>query len=142
MSELSFYSIDRLVEFGLGLGVATQMAQSMNAALKEMCVPGAGNSLETVKVPADSARVGEAAESGLNVDTGTQTIYYVARDGNALGPLSVTELTRLITEKRVTKETYVWIPGMADWRLAEYVPEVLRLAALTPPPLPESTMRL
>lgn len=35
-----------------------------------------------------------------------------------------------------TKETYVWRPGMPDWRLAESAPKVLRLAALMPPPVP------
>lgn len=129
MSEVSFYSIDRLVEFGLSLGVATQMAQSMNVALQKMNVPGAGNSLETVRVPA----------SGLSTpapSTFGQTTYYVVLDGAATGPLSTAELARLITEKKVTKETYVWTPGMADWQLAEAVPEVLQLVALTPPPLP------
>ena len=41
MDEISFYSIDRLVEFGLTLGVATQMANSMNASLQAMQIPGA-----------------------------------------------------------------------------------------------------
>ena len=43
MDENSFYSIDRLVEFGLTLGVATQMANSMNASLQAMQIPGARN---------------------------------------------------------------------------------------------------
>lgn len=130
MSEPSFYSIDRLVEFGLSLGVATQMAQSMNTALREMSVPGAGKSLETIRVPTNGT-----IAPGQPV--GAQSVYYVVLDGKATGPLPVSELTRLIAEKRVTKVTYVWIPGMSDWQLAESVPEVLQLVALVPPPIPE-----
>lgn len=118
MDESSFYSIDRLVEFGLTLGVATQMASSMNASLQAMQVPGARNSMQP------------------NVLAEDQPLFYAVLDGKSVGPLATSELSRLIAEKRVTKETYVWRPGMPDWQLAENVPEVLKLVALTPPPVP------
>ena len=119
MDESSFYSIDRLVEFGLTLGVATQMANSMIASLQAMQIPGARNPMQP------------------NVLVEDQPLYYVVLGGTSVGPLATSELSRLIAEKRVTRETYVWKPGMADWQLAESVPEVLRLVALTPPPVPE-----
>ena len=118
MDENSFYSIDRLVEFGLTLGVATQMANSMNAGLQAMQIPGARNPMQS------------------NALAGDQPLFYAVLDGKSVGPLATSELSRLIAEKRVTKETYVWKPGMPDWRLAENVPEVLKLVALTPPPVP------
>ena len=118
MDESSFYSIDRLVEFGLTLGVATQMANSMNASLKAMQVPGARNPMQPNALAED------------------QPLFYVVLDGESVGPLATSELFRLIAERRVTKETYVWKPGMSNWQLAEGVPEVLRLVALTPPPVP------
>lgn len=118
MDESSFFSIDRLVEFGLTLGVATQMANSMNASLQAMKIPGARNPM----LP--------------NTLTEEDPLFYVVLDENPVGPLTTSELSRLITEKRVTKETYVWRPGMAEWQLAESVPEVLKLVALTPPPIP------
>lgn len=120
MDESGFYSIDRLVEFGLTLGVATQMANSMNASLQAMRIPGARNAMQ------------------LNVLAGNQPIYYVVLDGKSVGPLATSELSRLIAQRRVTKETYVWKPGMPDWQLAESVPEVLKLVALTPPPVPKA----
>ena len=118
MDEGSFYSIDRLVEFGLTLGVATQMASSMNASLQAMQIPGARNPMQP------------------NALTEDQPLFYAVLDGKSVGPLAISELSRLIAEKRVTKETYVWKPGMPDWQLAENVPEVLKLVALTPPPVP------
>lgn len=118
MNENSFYSVDRLVEFGLTLGVATQMAYSMNASLQNMQIPGSRNPM----MP--------------NVLVEDQPLFYVVLDGKPVGPLATSELSRLIAEGRVTKETYVWKPGMPDWQLAENVPEVLKLVALTPPPIP------
>lgn len=118
MDESGFYSIDRLVEFGLTLSVATQMANSMNASLQAMQIPGARNPMQP------------------NVLAEDRPLFYVVLDGKSVGPLATSELSRLIAEKRVTKETYVWKPGMPDWQLAENVPEVLKLVALTPPPVP------
>ena len=122
MDESSFYSIDRLVEFGLTLGVATQMANSMNASLQAMQIPGARSPMQPNALAED------------------QPLFYVVLDGKPVGPLATFELSRLIAERRVTKEAYVWKPGMPDWQLAESVPEVLKLVALTPPPVPNTKM--
>lgn len=119
MDESSFYSVDRLVEFGLSLGIATQMANSMNASLQAIRVPGARNPMMPNALAED------------------QPLFYVVLGGKSVGPLATSELSRLIAEGRVTKETYVWKPGMPDWQLAENVPDVLGLVALTPPPIPE-----
>lgn len=116
MDESSFFSIDKLMEFGLGMGVASQMAQSMNQSLQSMLVPGVDNPMPQ-------------QEGGM---------YYVVLDGQAAGPFSLTDMSRLIIEKKVMKETYVWKPGMNDWALAGNVSELLKLAALVPPPIPQS----
>lgn len=122
MNESSFYSIDRLVEFGLTLGVATQMATSMNEGIQSMQIPGARNPMRPNALAED------------------HPLFYAALDGKAVGPLTASDLSRLIAEKHVTRETYVWKPGMTDWQLAESVPEVLKLVALTPPPVPNPKM--
>ena len=109
-----FYSMDKLVEFGMSMAIANQMASSMNQSLNQMQVPGAGKAMPT------------------NPDS----IYFAAIDGKQSGPYSLTELSRLIAEKKIVKETYIWKPGMAKWELAENVSEVLRLVAITPPPIP------
>ena len=43
MDDNSFNSIDRLVEFGLGVAVANQMIATMNACIGGMRVPGGDN---------------------------------------------------------------------------------------------------
>ena len=110
-----FYSMDRLIEFGMSMAVANQMVNSMNQAIKQMDVPGAGRS---------------------NPVTTHEPIYYAVIDGKQAGPYSKTEISRLVNEKKIGKETYVWKPGMEKWELAQNVDEILRLVALSPPPMP------
>lgn len=117
MCDNNFYSMDKLVEFGMGMSIANQMAQSMNKALNQMQMPGAGN---------------------IPNKTPYENIYYAVINGKSEGPFSITELTRLISEKKIFKETYIWKPGMLKWDLAENISEILRLVAITPPSLPMS----
>lgn len=114
MAEGDFYSIDRLVEFGMSMAVATQMANAMNVSLNTMQVPGTGKPLTSQSM----------------------STYYVALDGKAAGPFDEAELSRLITQGQLTRQTYLWKSGMSDWILAENLPDILKLVALTPPPLP------
>ena len=111
-----FYSMDRLVEFGMNMAVANQMVGSMNQTLKQMDIPGTGKA----EHPQPEA------------------VYYAAIDGKQEDPYSITEIGRLITDKKIVKETYVWKTGMEKWDLAQNVDEILRLVALTPPPIPKS----
>ena len=112
-----FYSIDRLVEFGMSMAVANQMVSSMNKALDHMNVPGAN-------IPASSQQ---------------GSMYYAVINGEQTGPYSLTEISRLINDKKIVKETYVWKPGMEKWDIAQNVEEILRLVALSPPPIPKTT---
>jgi hypothetical protein len=110
MNEDNFFSVNRLIEFGLGVNIAGQMVKMMNDSLKQVYVPGADN---PIPQPA--------------------SLFYVVLDGSQVGPMSESELTRLISEGKVEASTYVWKPGMSAWKQASEVPEVLKLVALTPP---------
>lgn len=113
MNDDNFASIDRLVEFGLGIAVAQQMTASMNQVIENTRFPG----------PAVTSKR-----------------YHAMLDDKAAGPFTEVELTRLIAEGKVSKSTYIWRPGMANWQRAEDNAEVLRLVALSPPPFnPEGT---
>jgi len=115
MGENNFYSIDRLVEFGMNIAIAQQMVKSMNDIMVNMHIPGVMNPLKD------------------NTPLHGIQLFYVMIDGKQAGPFSETELARLIAEKKVVKETYVWMPGMKNWQIAENTPSVLRLVALAPP---------
>lgn len=113
MNEQSFFSVDRLVEFGLGMGIAQQMVGMMNQYIQSMYVPG---SIQSMPKPMPQT-------------------YYVAIDGRQVGPLNDSELSHLISQKQVTKDTLAWVPGMTEWKPIEMVPAILKVVALTPPPL-------
>ena len=113
MDDQSFFSIDRLVEFGLGMGLAQQMVGMMNRYMQQMYVPG---SIQSMPKPMSQ-------------------VYYVAIDGRQVGPLNDSELSQLIVQKRVNKDTLAWVPGMLGWKPIEQVPAILKVIALTPPPL-------
>lgn len=124
MNTDNFFSVERLVEFGMGMGIAQQMVKSMNAALQEPYLP--------------SAQVTHL--SGLHPPPRIVP-FFVVLDGRQAGPFNETEISRLVAEGRITKSTYVWTTGMLQWELAENVPDFLRIIALTypsPPPLPPS----
>jgi hypothetical protein len=115
MNENNFYSVDRLLEFGMSMAIAQQMVKSMNDMMANMHIPGSINHLRPFE------------------QNNPNTIFYAIIDGKQEGPFSETEFARLITSKKVVKETYVWKPGMIDWQLAEKIPSVLQLVAITPP---------
>jgi hypothetical protein len=112
MNEDNFFSTNRLVEFGLGMGVAQQMVKSMNHALENTHIPGS-----------QTSPIGGPMKS-----------YHIIFDGKPAGPFSESEIARLITEGKVKKDTYVWRLGMAQWDMVENVTDVLKLVALAPPP--------
>ena len=113
MDNNDFFSLDRLLEFGLGMGMAQQMINMMNQSMKSMYIPG---SIQSMPQPITS-------------------MYYVAIDGQQIGPLNESELMGLIRDKKVSKDTLSWMPGMTTWLPVEKVPAILKLIALTPPPL-------
>ena len=113
MDNQSFFSVDRLVEFGLGMGIAQQMVGMMNQYMQSMYLPGSIPSMPT-QMP---------------------QMYYVAIDGQQVGPLNDGELILLIYQKKIDKNSLAWVPGMAAWQPVEQIPAILKVIALTPPPL-------
>lgn len=114
MDDQSCFYIDRLVDFGLGMGMANQMVGMMNQYMRTMDIPGSIQQLQRTVSP----------------------IYYVAIDGRPIGPLNDGEIATLIAQKKVTKDTLAWMPGMMGWQPIEKVPAILKIVALAPPPLP------
>lgn len=114
MSENSFYSINNLVEFGMGIAIAQQMVQMMNHTMQNMHIAGTQNPMPNTNV--------------------TPSSIFVVIDGKQAGPFSESEILQLINQKTINNETYVWHQGMKDWQKAEEVPAIVRIVALNPPP--------
>lgn len=116
MNDQSFFSVDRLVEFGLSMGIAQQMVGMMNQYMQSMYVPG---SIQSMPKPMPQ-------------------IYYVAVEGQQVGPLNDSGLSQLFSQKRITKDSLGWVPGMPCWKPLEEIPAILKVVALTPPALPNT----
>jgi len=68
---------------------------------------------------------------------GTESAYYVGKDGRKAGPFSRDSITGYIRKGAITKETLIWKEGMAEWQAAEQLPEFQSLLKTVPPPLPK-----
>ena len=110
--DKQFLSIERLVEFGLELGIAQQMVNSMNLTMQNMHIPG---SISTMPQ--------------------NQKMWYVCINGRPIGPLSETELTKMLLNKELDKESLVWSYGMSCWEPIKNVPDVLKIIITLPPEL-------
>jgi hypothetical protein len=82
MNDDNFFSINRLVEFGMGMAVAQQMVNTMNSAIANMHVPGSMNPIQT-----------------------SPQFYFAMIEGSQMGPFSEQELSRLIADKNLYLET-------------------------------------
>lgn len=63
-----------------------------------------------------------------------QVAYMLSINGNQSGPYNMQQLQQLVQQGTLTKQTYVWKQGMANWEFAENVAELSILFATTPPP--------
>lgn len=116
MEESDFFSVDRLVEFGLSLAISQQMVASMNQTMKSTYIPGAMNPMHSSPYP---------------------ELFYFVIDGKSSGPFSGKEILDLLQESKINKDTLAWKPGQSTWRRIEEFPEVLKLIALCPPEIPK-----
>lgn len=101
---------------GLAVGGAMggQMANMMNATGQQMSTPGG----MPPPVP--------------------QLNFNVLVDGQNTGPFGMPQLQQMVAQGQLTKQTYVWKAGMAEWSLAGNVPELNSLFAGAAPPPPPS----
>ncbi len=112
MNDNNFSALDRLMEFGLGMGMAQQMINVMN------------QTMQAVQIPETAMPVQPKAKE-----------WYVAVNENVSGPFTEDEMKGLLLEKKVTKSTLVWCAGMSEWLKAESIPGILKLIMQLPPAL-------
>lgn len=68
----------------------------------------------------------------------TQTVFYVAENGQQSGPFDMQTMQTLVAGGRVTRDTLVWKAGMPAWEKASTVLELATLfqSGAVPPPMP------
>lgn len=115
MNDSDFFSVDKLVEFGLGLAISQQMVASMSYTLTNSVIPGSSNVLSPNLSP---------------------ELFYFAPENQVMGPFAAKETLDLIQQGKINKDTLAWKPGNPAWKKIEEMPEVLKYIALAPPQLP------
>lgn len=121
-----FSSLDKLVEFGLGVGIATQMMNTMNTVIARTAVPGVGINPGVQPQPA-TQQSAAAAQSACPAQ------WYAVIDKHVCGPLQQTEIEQLIDRQLLDGDTFVWQPGMPSWQPANNVPEIYKAIILANP---------
>lgn len=114
-----FSSLDKLVEFGMGVSIATQMMNTMNHVIAQTAYPATGYNPGVIKKD-DAPAVPEDA----------QKKYYIVSDERVAGPMSATDVVALVKKGVVTEKTFCWFPGLNAWKLAGDIPEVHKLILL------------
>jgi membrane protease subunit (stomatin/prohibitin family) len=103
---------------GVGLGMGFAMANQLGKTL----VQPAGEPVTAASPPP------------LPEETAS---YYVGKEGKQAGPFTLEAMGGYIAKGMVQRDTLVWKSGMAGWERAELLPELGRLLAAAPPPLPK-----
>ncbi|MBQ4498291.1 MAG: DUF4339 domain-containing protein [Spirochaetaceae bacterium] len=148
----NFFSMDRLVEFGMGMAMSQQIVQNMNnmmASMRQMPqMQVYAQPLYTQPVMQQSApmqpvyrQYAGQPETVAQPQAGEQSllppplpeVYYIVQGGAQKGPFSGTEIARLVMEKQVSASTPVWKSGMPEWKTAADFTELVALIALVPP---------
>ena len=67
--------------------------------------------------------------------------YMIYDNGQQTGPFTIPQWQQMVAEGKLTKQTYVWKSGMANWAFAGTVEELgMLFITNTPPPPPPPMM--
>ena len=100
------FSVERLMEFGIGMAMAKQMADMVSQSMHQTSVP---------QVP--------VLENKLDK-------VYAVFDGKQSGPFNEKELKKMAVENYLDTDTLVWFPGLTQWTRAIDVPELYKILLL------------
>jgi membrane protease subunit (stomatin/prohibitin family) len=104
---------------GIGMGMGFAMANQLGKMVTGS--QGAQHSQEPPPLPLE----------------GTESVYYVGKNGKKAGPFNREAIANYIKKGSITRETLLWKEGMAEWQGAEKFNEFSALLNTIPPPLPE-----
>lgn len=111
-------SIERLIGFGIGAAAAQEIIRQMT-----LCSP-----YRTSQYAYNTNQ--NATVAFVNNKKEEVSVYFIIIDDKQAGPYSETELSSLIANAKISKDTLVWKPGMTEWKRAEDIPSVLKYFVL------------
>ena len=81
--------------------------------------------------------MGQQMQNAMNTPPPMPNVQYMlSANGQQTGPFGMQQLQQMAQTGQLTKDTYVWKQGMAQWELAGNVQELSTLFAPTCPPPP------
>lgn len=105
---------------GLGMGMGMAMGQQMANNLSPQ-------------------QPSSAPSGGPPPIPGSAAFFFLAVNGQQVGPVTVPEMPDRIVAGELTPTTLVWRDGMPTWTAASELPELRSLFPAMPPPLPPQT---
>jgi membrane protease subunit (stomatin/prohibitin family) len=105
---------------GTGLGAGMAMANQMTQAMINQNQQQPNNQTQPAGTPPPF-----------------EVKYYVVVNGQQAGPYNIDELRELVEKQILTKNSFVWKKGLADWVTADGQSDLESLWKLVPPPLPK-----
>jgi len=89
--------------------------------------------------------MGQQMQGAMNTPPPMPNVqYHVSINNQPSGPFSIQQLTQMVQNGQLTRQTYVWKQGMANWEFAGNIQELNNLFAPpapgTPPPPPPHGM--
>lgn len=118
MDDESKLSVNNMVEMAMGLSMASLFSQAMNSAFS--------NSTRILK---DDPMYAPA-----------RYIHAIV-NGEQKGPFSSGEIMSMIQSGTIVPETYMWKPGMPEWKPAKDITDITPGLELIPPAAPQNESR-
>lgn len=115
MGDNSKLSVDNMMELAMGLSMASLFANAMGTTFKNTA-----RMMDNDQVAAPPRYI------------------YVIVNGEQKGPLTLGDITDMIRSGEVTPQTYMWKPGMAEWRLAKDITDISPTFDINPPKAPKT----
>ena len=115
MNDDSQLSINRMMEMAMGFSMASLFHKAMESAYTNKAFQFNNDAINT---PAK--------------------YLYAIINGQQAGPFSPGELMDQIRSGNVSPETYMWKPGMGEWKMAKDIGDIAPGVNLVPPAMPKN----
>lgn len=114
MDDDSKLSVNKMVEFAMGLSMASLFTKAMETAYNNT----RWRDSDLMQAPAK--------------------YVYAIVGGVQKGPFSLGEVMQMIKSGDITPETYMWKPGMPEWKLAKDITDIAPGLEFMPPQSPKT----
>jgi len=109
-----------------GMMMGSAVAQQMGNIMGQM----GGN------IRQNMAQAGQQTPTPPPLPNVQNTVWYLAINGQQVGPCTMAELLQLVQNGQVTPQTLAWSNGMSSWNQISEMPQLSALFGQVPPPIP------